>query len=666
FPYEVDFENSGNFPENWTEQYAGGSLSWSFQNGGNNGNPPNAHSGFYNAVLFNPVVTESKTKLLTPALDFSYLTSPCLSFWHAQMASMEQDELTLYFRVSENDEWKRMPSAQWSYEIDNWVFEIFVLPEPSSQYFIAFEGTAKGGYGIVLDDVTIGEGISITEWTGIAGNQWFDNGNWSPIVPNASTEVLIPPQCPNHPIVESFTVCQSLTIQPGGKLSVMEEDTLCVSESLILQADASNTASLVTFGTLEHNRFLTSAEKQLTQNRWHYISSPVDTSWSNIFFDIYLKEFHENDSSWFYIVPTDHFLAPSCGFAAWASDMITGERTVYFSGNLNSGDISVPLSATDQNNDLVIGDGEGWNLGGNPYPSAIDWDHPEWQKVNIGGSVYVFDGIQYLTWNGSVGTLTDGVIPAMQAFFVKAFSALPEMVIPNNARLHGYAPYKTGITWPDNALSIEVEGNGFCDAAFIHFRQGATENFDHEIDAYKIKGVKEAPQLYSVHQDICYSINSIPLFTDTVLIALGFETGISGSFMMKVNNIKNLTGAGRIELKDIKEGLTVNLIEQAFYEFDALESDNRDRFCLTFYPPDGSTHQKGYNIFIENDAVWLKSYDFEGKVCIYDLTGRILGNFNCYPGCNHRINCISKTGVYLIHIRNGSVTETVKIIYTHT
>ncbi len=82
-----------------------------------------------------------------------------------------------------------------------------------------------------------------------------------------------------------------------------------------------------------------------------------------------------------------------------------------FSGIPNTGDVTVELSWTDRTNSAE----EGWNLLGNPYPSALIWG-TGWDLANVQATAQVF--------NSSAKTYdainADGIIPANQGFFVQA------------------------------------------------------------------------------------------------------------------------------------------------------------------------------------------------------------------------------------------------------
>lgn len=161
FPYNEDFES----PENsacWGQEYVTGNINWFFQNGGGVGKdrkPTAAHSGNYNAIMRSDSYAGYTTKLVTPHFDLTDLTNPELSFWHAQPIWIsDQDVLNIYYKTSALSEWVLLSS--FTSNIPNWQESKIVLPNPSSEYFIAFEAISMYGYGIVIDDINIQSGES--------------------------------------------------------------------------------------------------------------------------------------------------------------------------------------------------------------------------------------------------------------------------------------------------------------------------------------------------------------------------------------------------------------------------------------------------------------------------------------------------------------------------
>ena len=161
---------------------------------------------------------------------------------------------------------------------------------------------------------------------------------------------------------------------------------------------------------------------------------------------------------------------------------------------------------------------------GNPYASAIDWD--KFDKTNIDASVYIYDGAagQYKSWNGSTGDLSEGIIPPMNGFFIKA-SVGASLTIPNSSRKHTSTNFYKEKEYGKDLLVLKVEGNGFKDKTYIHFNENASTGFDNEFDAYKLLGIYEAPQLYTKTGNTKLSINVLPYSNEEITIPLNLKVG---------------------------------------------------------------------------------------------------------------------------------------------
>ena len=156
FPWSEDFESNGTQPGCWSQEQVNNSgLSWLFTAGNGATNPAAAHGGSYNACLKDKTTAANKTRLLTPFLDLSQTFNPQLSFWHTQPVwGSDQDELLVYYRNTPNGTWTLL--ASYTSSVATWTQETISLPGASSNYSIAFEGNARFGYGICLDDIVVG------------------------------------------------------------------------------------------------------------------------------------------------------------------------------------------------------------------------------------------------------------------------------------------------------------------------------------------------------------------------------------------------------------------------------------------------------------------------------------------------------------------------------
>jgi hypothetical protein len=155
FPWNEGFENAGAIPNCWTqEQVSSSGVNWTFITGNGGTNPAGAHAGTYNACLKDITSADSKTRLITPSLNLSSLSSPVLTFWHTQQLwSPDQDVLTVYYRTSATGAWVQL--ATYTSSITTWTLETIALPNATSDYYINFEGNAKYGYGVCVDDVSV-------------------------------------------------------------------------------------------------------------------------------------------------------------------------------------------------------------------------------------------------------------------------------------------------------------------------------------------------------------------------------------------------------------------------------------------------------------------------------------------------------------------------------
>ncbi len=170
FPWNEGFENAGVIPGCWTQEQVNNSgISWTFLTGNAGTNPAMAHGGYYNACLKDKTTADNKTRLITPVLDLTQATNPQLSFWHTQPVwGSDQDYLSVYYKTSAAGTWTLL--ATYNTSITSWTLETISLPNATSTYYISFEGNAKFGFGICIDDVQVANtcltystvGISIT------------------------------------------------------------------------------------------------------------------------------------------------------------------------------------------------------------------------------------------------------------------------------------------------------------------------------------------------------------------------------------------------------------------------------------------------------------------------------------------------------------------------
>jgi hypothetical protein len=151
FPYNEGFE-SGSVPSGWTQQHIDSSLNWKVVT--SESLPSNPHGGSYKAII-TATGSGHKTRLISPALQLvsAGVSNPVLKFWHAERASgSEYDELEIFYRTSATGEWISLRKFS---ETPEWTEAAISLPNPTDDYYIAFQATIHWGYGVHLDDISI-------------------------------------------------------------------------------------------------------------------------------------------------------------------------------------------------------------------------------------------------------------------------------------------------------------------------------------------------------------------------------------------------------------------------------------------------------------------------------------------------------------------------------
>jgi hypothetical protein len=151
-PFEEDFPTSGDLPSGWYEHSFTGSTNWSISEGGYNNTPPSAESGPYN-LLFQGSSGDS-SRVSTPRIDMGGNRYVYLSLARAMPESGgTHDKLTVYVRFADSSSWHSIKTYDQSH--DGWRYDTLYLPNPTSGYRLAFEGTSRGGGGIGLDNIQV-------------------------------------------------------------------------------------------------------------------------------------------------------------------------------------------------------------------------------------------------------------------------------------------------------------------------------------------------------------------------------------------------------------------------------------------------------------------------------------------------------------------------------
>ena len=466
---------------------------------------------------------------------------------------------------------------------------------------------------------------SAATWTGAVSTDWFVAGNWNPSVPGAITAVTIPAGVPNFPTLTAPATVASILINNGGSFIGSE---------------------FLTVATV-------SVKRTFVNNKWHFFSSPVVSNtfgqvFSNSVF-VWAKEWNPTTSLWVYKTGAQSFVVGK-GYSVGTS---APPITANFTGTLNSTPVTTPLVFNGASSPT-------WNLLGNPFQSAIDWDNLSFTG-SVGGSVAVYTGTNYVYWNGSAGALAGGIIPAQNGFFVTTTANGSSVTIPLAARVHSTVPFFKES--PANLLALQASGNGSDDQVFVHFNDNATADYDTQFDAKKLWGSEDAPQIYSTISSDVLAINELPLEGNEV-VNVGFKCNTTGQYSLNATGIETFDYSTPIVLEDLKLNTKQDLRKNAVYSFNYDATDDANRFKLHFKSTTGINDPTNSGISVYSfvsDVVINNSTALAGEVWVYDMAGRELAHSSLSSQAKTTIPLQVAVGAYMVKVVTAKATVNQKV-----
>jgi surface protein len=493
-------------------------------------------------------------------------------------------------------------------------------------------------------DIDDGGMVTTYTWNGSESSAWNTAANWDlNAVPTADADVVIA-NAGTAPVITSSNqiTCAALTVNPGASLTINDRGSLITNSAT---------------GTVTVKRMLTGSPQ------YHLLSSPVNNADLATIFDegyqmeIYLRRFDEPSGNWVNLeIPAN--LSNGTGYSYVRQSKAIG-TTATFTGSLITSDLTPSLT----NNGTGGIDYAGWNLLGNPYTSAVQWGTGTWNLNNVDGAVYVYSNGVYKSYAGGAGTLTNGIIPAQQGFFVKANGASPSITIPTDARVHNSQSfYKNSVP---NVLRLDVAGNvnEYVDGTFIRFTPEATPLFDSRFDAYKLNNDPAAPMIYTHAGDATLSINSLPAIEDCNEVAVSFTAGVDGRYTITASGMETFAN-GNITLTDLATNATQNLSQNPVYSFDATTTDQPDRFKVSFATVGVDENPlQNIGVYATNGQIVLQLPQVtKATVTITNLAGQLVARHNINASGVATLDAPVTTGVYMVTITTGAATITRKVI----
>ncbi len=490
----------------------------------------------------------------------------------------------------------------------------------------------------------------------------------------------------------NITFAGAVTINSGATVSIAPTIGVTVTgaltnsagnSGLVIKSDATGTGSLITSSTPDATveRYLTNYSSS-SDKKYHFLSSPValqaiqpgfvaDPPASNVDFfswDIANGKWKnsKNDAGTWNTNFETTFGVGKGYLVAYPTAPVTKN----FTGALNSAASNLVLTCF--YNDTK---GNGWNLLGNPFPSAIDYAQINSTRGDgMDAALYYYDAAtsNYLYYiklsDGSIGSGSQ-YIPSMQGFMVHAKSTGTKTITLNNSqRVHNGQTiyYKSAETVP-SSLSLSVSAGGFKDEMFVHFRAGATTQFDGEYDAYKLPSYSaQTPQIYTTTSDqIDLAINGLPQLSEGLEIPVSFKAGIFGQQTITAD----VSQAGStVFLTDLKTSATQNLRANPTYTFTAADGDATNRFVLRFAGVgiNEASIAQPIVVYTAGNAIYVGSKTgalLKGEVFVYNMMGQTLLHQHLGETPLTRLNFDGATGYYIVKVVTPDNLVTRKVFF---
>jgi hypothetical protein len=467
----------------------------------------------------------------------------------------------------------------------------------------------------------------------------------------------------------NVNVINNVDIKSDAYVTNSSGKVLYVGGNALLEANATGMASYIYNGTTNISG-TTIVQQYLTSERWHSISPPISDATINVYYDVYLLEYHEVDNSWSYLVlPTTIPMNETQGYYAWVDDSWPiPSNPVSFEGQLNDA-IDYPITL----NYTTGAAKAGYNLVGNPYPCSLDWNtSSSWNRTNMSGWMTIKEGATYCGWNPYLNQgwngKTDGIIPSTQGFWVRRLDGLPTtFTIPASERVHNSQTfYKNTIENLYPTIRLKVENDGISDESVVVFHPEGHTGFDGLYDLEKFSNGMGSPDIYTVIEEKEYAFNVMPEDYTNKVIPVYFRAGIEEICQLKSTEVVNFIGGIKVYLQDLKTGSVTILEENSMYEFEYSPLDDPHRFNLHFkdsyFGVDKGSPDSGIIVYAFENVININIPEAKpAEVAIYDMMGRELLQQKTVNENLTRIKLDAKTGYYIVKVQTGDQFVTKKI-----
>ena len=345
---------------------------------------------------------------------------------------------------------------------------------------------------------------------------------------------------------------------------------------------------------------------------------------------------------------------------------------------------------------------DGFNLIGNPYPSAINADAFLTQNAsNIHGTLYFwthntpfannkYASDDYAMYNllGGVGTrgalslgvnesIPDGKIASGQAFFVNSKGSQSVDINDSMRILDQNSTFFKPAKESKNSIEkhriwLNLKNTeGVFKQILIGYINGATNHFDENYDAESLNA-NQYVNFYSVNdaRNLVIQGRELPLL-DSDIIPLGYRVSVAGNFTISIDHVDGKLSEQDIYLEDKKTNTIHNLTESD-YTFNTAIGDFTDRFLLTYTNKtlkrnDFENIENSILVSVKNKTIKINAIkEPMSEVIIFDVSGKVVYNKKEIETAEFEVNLSSVSNQILFVktiLESGYIAVNKTIVY---
>jgi hypothetical protein len=208
--------------------------------------------------------------------------------------------------------------------------------------------------------------------------------------------------------------------------------------------------------------------------------------------------------------------------------------------------VTLSVAGTENSSSASLGSIANGNYGlaGNPFATTIDWD--DISPTNLSGTVNVWDDAAsgWKSWNGSSGSLTNGLIAPYQGFWVEASGGTGSITIETADKSSSSGTFYRMLDYDSTgSVSFGVVSADYADQTFMSFMNIGEAGLDNA-DGKKLLPFQASARVVglSYTEEIGIDINNLPYEYDGS-ISVPFDV-----MLLTLDETNYVTEAGEVTL----------------------------------------------------------------------------------------------------------------------